>query len=260
MQRFCLKRSPPESELRLRMPMAAPDIWDPGTDLTLDGNSMVTRSLLDLRTIERRSPPKVDGGQLFPGAGDMVKRRLRIIDVEAMAAQTGRPEWRRLRVLIAVILIVLTVQGWTGDTANIFVTTSTTSASSSLGGRLADDFGRRSNSDMARVRRGLGPRAFPGGPLAFRPRQAQEREDLCDPGHLHGGLGRNRRTILRALRVPVRRRFCGDGGILHRSVRLLFYGALLRKVARCPPTPVTILSIPILIKYSIFPTLRTWTP
>jgi len=66
----------------------------------------------------------------------MVKRRLRIIDVEAMAAQTGRPEWRRLRVLIAVILIVLTVQGWTGDTANIFVTTSTTSASSSLGGAL----------------------------------------------------------------------------------------------------------------------------
>ncbi len=32
----------------------------------------------------------------------------------------ARPEWHRLRVLIVVTLVVLTVQGWFGDSVNLF--------------------------------------------------------------------------------------------------------------------------------------------
>jgi hypothetical protein len=53
-----------------------------------------------------------------------------------MAAQVGRSEWRRLRVLLVLTLIVLTVQGWTGDTTNLFATTTTTASSSSLPGAV----------------------------------------------------------------------------------------------------------------------------
>jgi hypothetical protein len=51
-----------------------------------------------------------------------------------MSGQVGKPQWRNLRILIVVTLVVTTAQGWTGDTANLFVTTYTASASSSLGG------------------------------------------------------------------------------------------------------------------------------
>jgi hypothetical protein len=51
-----------------------------------------------------------------------------------MEQAVSRPEWRKLRILIAVTLIVLTAQGWTGDTANLFVTTYTASAGNSIAG------------------------------------------------------------------------------------------------------------------------------
>jgi heme A synthase len=34
--------------------------------------------------------------------------------------QTSKPRLRRLRILIVAILVILTVQGWTGDVVNIF--------------------------------------------------------------------------------------------------------------------------------------------
>jgi heme A synthase len=43
--------------------------------------------------------------------------------------------WRPLRISVAITLILLTIQGWTGDVVNIFVTTSPTpTVSQSLGG------------------------------------------------------------------------------------------------------------------------------
>lgn len=51
-----------------------------------------------------------------------------------MSASTGKPHWRNLRILIVLTLIVLTVQGWTGDTTNLFVVTYTAAAANSFGG------------------------------------------------------------------------------------------------------------------------------
>jgi hypothetical protein len=43
--------------------------------------------------------------------------------------------WRPLRISIAIALVLLTIQGWTGDVVNLFVTTSTTpTVSQSFGG------------------------------------------------------------------------------------------------------------------------------
>ena len=38
----------------------------------------------------------------------------------ATGAQSGRLEWRRLRILIVFTLVALAVQGWTGDAVNLF--------------------------------------------------------------------------------------------------------------------------------------------
>ncbi len=37
-----------------------------------------------------------------------------------MTTPPGRAEWRRLRILIVVTLVLLTVQGWFGDSVNLF--------------------------------------------------------------------------------------------------------------------------------------------
>jgi hypothetical protein len=37
-----------------------------------------------------------------------------------MKATPTKPEWRRLRLLIVLVLVLLTVQGWFGDTVNLF--------------------------------------------------------------------------------------------------------------------------------------------
>jgi hypothetical protein len=47
-----------------------------------------------------------------------------------------RPEWRRLRLLIVLTLVFLTVQGWFGDTTNLFATTTPVTVTASLGGLL----------------------------------------------------------------------------------------------------------------------------
>jgi hypothetical protein len=49
-----------------------------------------------------------------------------------MSETVGKPEWRNLRILVVVTLIVMTVQGWTGDTANLFVVTYTTATADSF--------------------------------------------------------------------------------------------------------------------------------
>ena len=51
-------------------------------------------------------------------------------------AAPARQDWRKLRIAIVVTLIVITAQGWTGDTANLFVTTAPAAATSSLSGAL----------------------------------------------------------------------------------------------------------------------------
>ena len=38
-----------------------------------------------------------------------------------MTAPLARPEWRKLRILIVVTLVFLTVEGWFGDTVNLFM-------------------------------------------------------------------------------------------------------------------------------------------
>ena len=37
-----------------------------------------------------------------------------------MTAPLARPEWRKLRIVIVVTLVFLTVEGWFGDTVNLF--------------------------------------------------------------------------------------------------------------------------------------------
>ena len=37
-----------------------------------------------------------------------------------MTAPLSRPEWRKLRIVTVVTLVFLTVQGWFGDTVNLF--------------------------------------------------------------------------------------------------------------------------------------------
>ena len=37
-----------------------------------------------------------------------------------MTATPTKPEWRRLRLLIVLTIVLLTVQGWFGDTVNLF--------------------------------------------------------------------------------------------------------------------------------------------
>jgi hypothetical protein len=50
----------------------------------------------------------------------------------------GKPEGRRLRILIVVTLVLLTIQGWFGDTVNLFaVPSSPTSVDQSAGGLLS---------------------------------------------------------------------------------------------------------------------------
>jgi hypothetical protein len=48
-----------------------------------------------------------------------------------------KPEWRRLRLLIVLTLVFLTVQGWFGDTVNLFaVPTTPVTVDASIGGLL----------------------------------------------------------------------------------------------------------------------------
>jgi hypothetical protein len=49
----------------------------------------------------------------------------------------ARPEWRRLRLVIVLTLVLLTVQGWLGDTANLFAAPTTpVTVNGSLAGLL----------------------------------------------------------------------------------------------------------------------------
>lgn len=51
--------------------------------------------------------------------------------------RVDRANWRRLRIIIVVTIIALTVQGWFGDTVNLFsVPTSTVSVEASASGLL----------------------------------------------------------------------------------------------------------------------------
>lgn len=54
----------------------------------------------------------------------------------------GGKSWRPLRLSIVATLILLTLQGWTGDFVNVFVTTSPSTVQQSIGGFFSAVFGQ----------------------------------------------------------------------------------------------------------------------
>ena len=53
-----------------------------------------------------------------------------------MTVVPTKPEWRRLRIFIVLTLVALTVQGWFGDTVNLFSSFPTGTVESSANGLL----------------------------------------------------------------------------------------------------------------------------